>query len=96
MNHSFAAKPASATLVSRPDGLLVGAPDGSKALTEPEEARGKIQRYPVELSRATRNEKKKKEEREEERRGGVEGLGAKGGWGRGGIIATVTFKSYDP
>lgn len=90
MNHSFAAKPASATLVNRPDGQLVGAPDGSKALMEPEEARGKIQRYPVELSRARRKEKKK---RDEEGRGGVEGRN-EGGWG--GRIATVTFKSYDP
>lgn len=73
MNHSFAAKPASATLVNRPDGLLVGAPDGSKALAETEAAWGKIQQYPVELSRARR--KDKREEREEERRGGIEGLG---------------------
>lgn len=74
MNHSFAAKPASVTLVNRPDGLLVGAPDRSKALAETEAAWRKIQQYPVELSRARRKEKRK-EKRKEERRGGIEGLG---------------------
>lgn len=74
MNHSFAAKPASVTRVNRPDGPLVGAPDGSKALGETEEAWGKIPAIPGGVVPGEKKRKKEKKERKKE------GVGLRGWW----------------